>query len=187
MTLVWCCRARGSLPVPEHLSAHVQATPLPYQQQGLQPASGYWPPVQSGSYVSAQAKSGSDGFTTTSGNVRSSACDTLGATLPAGEHSGTGSQSVHKCQGVEDALDELRSLSLPFFDKYVVLGPVERRSGGQGVVQFMRGVHDANGYAAKVRPCLLPPHFRSASSSHASGSARMCCVRCCCCGAIRWM
>ena len=38
---------------------------------------------------------------------------------------------------LEDALDDMRSAGCKFLGKYDVLGAVQRRSGGQGIVQFM--------------------------------------------------
>jgi hypothetical protein len=59
------------------------------------------------------------------------------------------------CVDVEDALDELRNANAPFLGRYNVLGHLERRIGGQGIVQFMRDVHSGAGYAAKARCCIL--------------------------------
>jgi hypothetical protein len=61
--------------------------------------------------------------------------------------------TMRECEDVEDALDELRAHNVPFLGKYTVLGAMERRMGGQGVVQFMRGNHDGANYAAKVCTC----------------------------------
>jgi hypothetical protein len=57
------------------------------------------------------------------------------------------------CVDVEDALDELRDANAPFLGRYIVLGHLERRIGGQGIVQFLRDVHSGAGYAAKARRC----------------------------------
>jgi serine/threonine protein kinase len=53
----------------------------------------------------------------------------------------TALQAKLESELLEEALDALRSAKQLLFGKYVVLGSCERRSGGQGCVQF---VHDAN-------------------------------------------
>lgn len=92
-----------------------------------------------------------DGLTTTSGAryTSESTVESLMATVPPGEARGRGGR--RKCDDVEDALDELRAEDVPFFNKYTVLGAVERRTGGQSLVQFLRGTHNGANYAAKVR------------------------------------
>ena len=84
--------------------------------------------------------------------------DTLGATLAAGAQRSLQAKDVSMqssvvswCQDVDDALDEMRDLNAPFMNKYEILGPMERRAGGQGVVQFMRRIQDGASFAAKVR------------------------------------
>ena len=58
-------------------------------------------------------------------------------------------------QDLEDALNSMHRTGALFFGKYVVLASSERRLGGQGIVQFMRGVQDGHNYATKV--LLYPP------------------------------
>lgn len=109
-----------------------------------------------------------------------STIDTLGATLTAAAHhrgaslgAATGRYTTSKArtglssvasmaEDVENALDELFQSGLPFLGKYIVLGPVERRAGGQGVVQFMRNSTGAN-FAVKV--CARNTHGMHCSRS----------------------
>ena len=97
-----------------------------------------------------------DGLTTTSGAryTSESTMESLLATVPAGDARALARS--RKCADVEDALDELRAVDTPFFNKYTVLGAVERRTGGQSLVQFLRGTHNGANYAAKARPRPVP-------------------------------
>lgn len=59
---------------------------------------------------------------------------------------------------LENALDNFAQAQKPFLDRYVMLSAAHRRQGGQGVVQFARGVHDGEEYAIKFfthRPAFL--------------------------------
>ena len=42
---------------------------------------------------------------------------------------------------LEVALDAMFSMQAPFFGRYMLLSAVDRRSGGQGVVQFASIIH----------------------------------------------
>jgi Protein kinase domain len=50
---------------------------------------------------------------------------------------------------LENALDNMAQSQVPFLGRYVMLSAAHRRQGGQGVVQFARGVHDGEEYAIK--------------------------------------
>jgi hypothetical protein len=78
------------------------------------------------------------------------------ATRPAEQHAHASAKerAVRLVARVEDALDRMGEREARFAGRYVVLGALERRSGGQGVVQFMRGLEDERDYAAKVRARL---------------------------------
>ena len=103
-----------------------------------------------------------DGFTTTSagsgigttGTATATMASELRTTRTADEHR-RGASQLGRFQSlvtrVDDALDEMRDGQHLFLGRYIVLGALERRSGGQGVVQFMRGAHNSMNYAAKVR------------------------------------
>jgi hypothetical protein len=59
---------------------------------------------------------------------------------------------------LENALDNMAQTQTPFLGRYVMLSSANRRQGGQGVVQFARGVHDGEEYAIKFfthRPAFL--------------------------------
>lgn len=59
---------------------------------------------------------------------------------------------------LENSLDNYAQSQKPFLDRYVMLSAAHRRQGGQGVVQFARGVHDGEEYAIKFfthRPAFL--------------------------------
>jgi hypothetical protein len=84
----------------------------------------------------------------------------LGATLPAETHrKGLESKFLpeRRIESLEDALAEMFAHDVPFLTKYLVMGAVDRRQGGQGLVQFLRGKHDAANYAVKV--CDLCSEF----------------------------
>jgi hypothetical protein len=95
-----------------------------------------------------------DGLTDTKGQSSLSR-STLPMTLPAQMHraelESRSFNTENKVESLEDALDEMRANDVPFLSKYVVLGAVDRRQGGQGLVQFLRGKHDAGDFAVKVR------------------------------------
>jgi hypothetical protein len=82
----------------------------------------------------------------------------LGATLPAETHrKGLKLLPERGIESLEDALAEMFAHDVPFLTKYLVMGAVDRRQGGQGLVQFLRGKHDAANYAVKV--CDLCSEF----------------------------
>lgn len=61
---------------------------------------------------------------------------------------------------LERALDALAEGGEPFLGQFEVLGGAERCLGGQGVVQFVRGVASRQEFAVKVHPmylCARPP------------------------------
>jgi hypothetical protein len=92
----------------------------------------------------------------------------LRATLPAEAHRKLELQSKSlpdsKIDNLEDALGEMWAQDEPFLHKYLVLGPVDRRQGGQGLVQFLRGKLDTANYAVKVCcPCSEFPVWVPAS------------------------
>lgn len=53
-----------------------------------------------------------------------------------------GASGVSSVDALEDALDELAEQGTPFMERYLIGSSVDRRSGGQGVVQFAR-IHNA--------------------------------------------
>ena len=67
-----------------------------------------------------------------------------------------------------------------FLDKYVVLGALDRRTGGQGVVQFMRSCKDGQNYAAKVCAWPVPTILRIVNCvQRCRIYTHMCCIASC--------
>jgi hypothetical protein len=98
----------------------------------------------------------------------------LRTTLPAETHRKLELQSNSlpdsKIDNLEDALGEMWAQDEPFLHKYLVLGPVDRRQGGQGLVQFLRGKLDTANYVVKVCcPCSESPVWALASISPTPG------------------
>jgi hypothetical protein len=86
----------------------------------------------------------------------------LSMTMPAAEHRAELSSKAlarHPFHNMENALKEMSECNLPFLGRYQVLGPHGRRSGGQGVVQFMQRKHAAGHLTAKF-------------------TAKVCCCKC---------
>jgi hypothetical protein len=50
---------------------------------------------------------------------------------------------------LENALDNMAMTQVHFLGRFIMLSAAHRRAGGQGVVQFARGVHDGEEYAIK--------------------------------------
>jgi hypothetical protein len=94
--------------------------------------------------------------------------DGIGATMRAEEHTQAPirERTARLVRRVEDALDDMGAQGQLLAGRYVILGPLERRSGGQGVVQFVRGAQDEHNHAAKVRSSATrvlasDPHLRA--------------------------
>lgn len=62
------------------------------------------------------------------------------------------SKPMSAFEQLEDALDCMHAARAPFLARFHVLGAVERRSGGQGVVQFAAIAGSPKQFALKVRP-----------------------------------
>lgn len=59
------------------------------------------------------------------------------------------SAAADAVEALQDTLDDLYRTGQAFMGQYVVLGPAERRCGGQGVVQFASGRHNNEAFALK--------------------------------------
>jgi hypothetical protein len=74
----------------------------------------------------------------------------------------------HACRGdtpgerLEAALDALCGRKVPFYGQYRLFSAVERRVGGQGIVQFAQ----IGQSSAMVRSCLLPARTCDAPCVH---------------------
>jgi hypothetical protein len=70
---------------------------------------------------------------------------------------------VHACRGetpteqLEAALDALYERKLPFYARYKLFSAVERRVGGQGLVQFAR-IGNGNEMVRRASCCMQAPH-----------------------------
>ena len=61
------------------------------------------------------------------------------------------SRDGSKPQTLEDVMDYMHDNHIPFLQRYRVGSHFQRRSGGQGLVQFVEREHDDAPYSVKVR------------------------------------
>jgi hypothetical protein len=162
----WPCSQQDGRP-PEPCLVQVNNAAGPPAVQHLQPAPYAAPPVVIRSTFPAAAASAATASSAGGTNVESLAAlssriDASGAHARAAAatrgSSATGGSGIARnldvapaVEALEDALDRVHAAGAPFLGRYDLLGGVDRRAGGQGVVQFATQPRLTKQFALKVR------------------------------------